>query len=203
MGAWSGHLGNAALITGRATLTLNRPNEFAQALECPNRIYDLGFSETGDPKRSLPVKSSTLWLEIIRRVYSLGVLAVRRESWEVVKSLIFQRPRGLIKSQFWNNWLRHALTMASRSGDLEERQKERKVEVPLLGLCQQTALQMSCLSEDVDQDELLDSIVNSMFTLTLPQSAQALELPAQTITPTFRVITHNALISHLADSLRI
>jgi hypothetical protein len=135
-------------------IQLDRTDEFAQVLNCINRIYDLGISETGEPKRTLPVKSSTVWLEIIRRVYSLGALAVRREAWKAVKSLIFQRPRGLIRSQYWNNWLRHALTMASRSGDLEERQKDRKVELPLLGLCQQTAFQMPCLSEDADAEEL-------------------------------------------------
>jgi hypothetical protein len=48
--------------------------------------------------------------------------------------------------------------MASRADDLRGQQNGREVELPLLSLCQQTALGNKCLSEDVDEEALLDSL---------------------------------------------
>jgi hypothetical protein len=140
-------------------LNLDKSKEFDRAVEALNKIYDIGLSQSGDGKSDLALKSSRLWLEIIRRVYALGALAVRRENWNAVRILIVQRPIGLVRGEFYNNWLRHALTMAARAGDFYQHQDGRQVEVPLLSLGQQTALNHRCLSEDVDAETLLDSIV--------------------------------------------
>jgi hypothetical protein len=128
-------------------------------VEALNKIYDIGLGQSGEGRSDLALKPSKLWLEIIRRVYAVGALAVRREDWNAVRILIVQRPRGLVRGEFYNNWLRHALTMAARAGDFHQHQDGRQVEVPLLSLCQQTALNHPCLSEDVDEETLLDSIV--------------------------------------------
>lgn len=140
-------------------LSLDRSIEFSRAVTAFNKIYDIGFSESGRGRSDMAIKPSKLWLEVIGRVYALGGLAVRREDWSAVRLLILQRPKGLVVGEFYNNWLRHALTMASRAGDLEEQQEDNKVELPLLSLCQQIALRHRCLSEDADEDSLLDSIV--------------------------------------------
>ena len=140
-------------------LNLDKPKEFGRALDALNRIYDIGLSQSGEGRSDLALKASKLWLEIIRRVYALGALAVRRDNWNAVRSLIIQRPRGLVRGESHNNWLRHTLTMASRAGDFHQQQDGKQVEVPLLSLCQQTALHNACLSEDVDEDSLLDSVV--------------------------------------------
>ena len=140
-------------------LNLDRSAEFSRAVSVFNKTYDLGFSQHGDARSDLAIKPSKLWLEVIRRIYSLGALAVRREDWNAVRLLILQRPKGLVIGEHYNNWLRHALTMASRAGDLQEQQEGREVELPLLSLCQQTALRHACLSEDVDEEGLLDSII--------------------------------------------
>jgi hypothetical protein len=140
-------------------LSLDRSTEFGRAVGVLNKIYDLGLSQSGEGRSDLAIKPSKLWLEVIRRIYALGALAVRREDWNAVRLLILQRPKGLVMGDYYNNWLRHALTMASRAGDLHEHQEGRQVEIPLLSLCQQTALRHACLSEDVDEDSLLDSIV--------------------------------------------
>jgi len=140
-------------------LSLDKSKEFDRAVEALNKIYDIGLSQSGEGRSNLALKPSKLWLEIVRRVYALGALAVRREDWNAVRMLIVQRPRGLVRGEFYNNWLRHALTMASRAGDFHQHQDGRQVEVPLLSLSQQTALNHPCLSEDVDEETLLDSIV--------------------------------------------
>ncbi len=140
-------------------LNLDKPTEFSRAVPAINKIYDIGFGQSGEGRSDLAIKASKLWLEVIRRVWALGGLAVRREDWNAVRLLILQRPKGLVIGEYYNNWLRHALTMAARAGDLQEQQEGRQVELPLLSLCQQTALQHPCLSQDVDEDSLLDSIV--------------------------------------------
>lgn len=140
-------------------LSLDKSKEFERTVDALNKIYDIGFGQSGEARSDLALKSSKLWLEVIRRVYALGALAVRREDWDAVRTLIVQRPKGLVRGEFYNNWLRHALTMASRAGDFHQQQNGRQVEVPLLSLCQQTALKHPCLSEDVDEEALLDSII--------------------------------------------
>jgi hypothetical protein len=59
-----------------------------------------------------------VWLQIIERVSALGALAVRRERWSAVRLLTLQRPDRLPDNH--KNWLRHALTMASRAHQLHE-----------------------------------------------------------------------------------
>jgi hypothetical protein len=140
-------------------LNLDRTTEFSRTVTVLNKIYDIGFTDSGEGRSDLAIKPSKFWLEIIRRVYALGGLAVRREDWSTVRTLILQCPKGLLAGDFYNNWLRHALTMASRAGDLQEQQGAHQIELPLLSLCQQIALQHPCLSEDADEDSLLDSIV--------------------------------------------
>ncbi|MEK6279367.1 MAG: hypothetical protein AABN95_03360 [Acidobacteriota bacterium] len=140
-------------------LSLDKPKEFGRALDALNKIYDIGLSQSGEGRSDLALKPSKLWLEVIRRVYALGALAVRREDWYAVRSLIVQRPKGLVRGEFYNSWLRHSLTMAARAEDFQEQKDGQQVDVPLLSLCQQTALHHACLSEDVDEDSLLDSIV--------------------------------------------
>ena len=107
-------------VTGLAALflSLDRSVEFSRAVTALNKIYDVGFSESGGGRSDMAIKPSKLWLEVIGRVYALGGLAVRREDWRAVRLLILQRPKGLVVGEFYNNWLRHALTMASRAGDL-------------------------------------------------------------------------------------
>lgn len=143
---------------GALFLSLDRSKEFSEVVTVLNRIYDIGLSESGEGRSGLALKPSKLWLEVIRRVYALGALGVRRENWDAVRLLIVQRPRGMVVGEFYNNWLRHALTMASRAGDFQQQQNGRKVDLPLLSLCQQTALGNTCLSEDVDEETLLDSL---------------------------------------------
>lgn len=140
-------------------LNLDKSNEFDRAVDALNKIYDIGVSQSGEGRTGLALKPSKLWLEVITRVYALGALAVRRGDWNAVRQLILQRPKGLVRGDFYNNWLRHALTMAARAGDFHQQQDGRQVEISLLSMCQQTALNHQCLSEDVDEETLLDSIV--------------------------------------------
>jgi len=159
---------------GALFLSLDRLKEFSDVVATLNRIYDIGLSDTGEGTIGLALTPSKLWLEVIRRVYALGAFAVRRENWDAVRLLIIQRPRGLVVGDFWNNWLRHALTMASRAGDLEEQRDGRQIELPLLSLCQQTALGNKCLAEDVDEETLLDSLAQfDVFFNVLAISSQS------------------------------
>ena len=66
--------------------------------------------DRGDP-------APRIWLEIIRRVYALGALAVRLKDWPAVRTLTVQLPES-IDYGYEVNWLRHAITMASRAQHL-------------------------------------------------------------------------------------
>jgi hypothetical protein len=83
------------------SLPLNEPD----ARNADWFAYNVNFPSTEKPPR--------VWLQVVHRVFSLGGLAVRSEAWEAVATLTLQRPAVL--RDYDKNWLRHALTMASRA----------------------------------------------------------------------------------------
>lgn len=70
----------------------------------------------GDSTQIFPAaKAPRVWLAISEGVFGLDWLAVRREALKVVRTLTTQLPAPLPQSGYERNWLRHALTMASRA----------------------------------------------------------------------------------------
>ena len=74
-------------------------------------VERLGFSSQISPQEKAP----RVWLAIIERVFALGGFAVRKEAWKAVRTLTVQLPSPVADFGYDANWLRHALTMASRA----------------------------------------------------------------------------------------
>lgn len=104
-------------------------------------------------------KAPRVWLQVIERVFALGALAVRLGQWGAVRTLTLQRPERL--TDYDANWLRHALTMASRAQHLEERRGDRAVQVSLLNLARAVIARLECLRPDglaAEDDGILTSL---------------------------------------------
>lgn len=127
---------------------------FTEIYSMPLREGDavaFGYSSRIDPREKAP----RVRLLVIERVFGLGALAVRRGDWESVRILTLQRPERL--SEYDANWLRHALTMASRAQHLEERKDGQTLEISLLSIARSDVARMKCLRPDgvADDDDLV------------------------------------------------
>jgi hypothetical protein len=99
-----------------------------------------------------------VWLAIIEHVFAVGALAVRREDWRSIRTLTLQLPRPWVEDGYEANWLRHALTMASRAQQFD---REEGQNVSLLSLARNVAARLDCLRPDglqPESDELLTSL---------------------------------------------
>jgi hypothetical protein len=140
---------------GAALLDYERDEWFDRVVKTLARIYDIALDERGlrlsyegniDPAAVAP----RFWLEIIRRVYGLGALAVRLDNWSAVKKLTLTRPARL--DDYEKTWLRHALTMAARSRQLREERNGDTVEVGLLALALRDVVRLERLRPDIGDD---------------------------------------------------
>ncbi|MGH2711759.1 MAG: AlbA family DNA-binding domain-containing protein [Actinomycetota bacterium] len=144
-------------------LILGRSELFEEGVAGVVTIYDQGFGPEGLPKRDTPVPPQRLWLMVVERVVALGGLAVRRENWEAVRHLALRRGHGRdfdSDGYEYTSWLRHAVTMASRSNLLKEQQGDRFVELSLLSLALEHVRRNDCLHPDLAEDDerVLDSL---------------------------------------------
>lgn len=130
---------------------------FAEIYAWPLGPHDdqrFGFSTRIDPAERGP----RVFLAVIERVYGIGALAVRLRRWGAVREIAVQRPERV--DDYWPNWLRHALTMASRAGHLRENQGEREVEISLLTRAAQVVENEPELRPDTaDNETILTSLV--------------------------------------------
>jgi hypothetical protein len=127
-------------------------------------VYGSGFGDH-DPRFfgyassiSPDVPGPQVWLAIVERIYGMGSLAVRHDRWHVVRTLTVQLPRVLVEDGYEKNWLRHAVTMASRAQHLRE---EAGQYISLLSLARTDVARLSCLRPDgltADDDEILTSL---------------------------------------------
>ena len=137
------------------------------------QIYSLPLSPHDDHRFSMSTgiepqeKAPRVFLEVIERIYGLGALAVRLGRWEAVRQLTLQSPEKI--DDYWKNWLRHGLTMASRAqGFTQEREDGQKVEVSLLTLAAQVVERVPALHPDTDdQDAILTSLAQFDFLANL------------------------------------
>jgi hypothetical protein len=152
------------LVSLAATmLVLGRSELFEEVVSGLVAIYDQGFGPEGLPKRDTPVTPQRLWLMVVERVVALGGLAVRREDWHAVRHLALRRGHGRdfdSDGYEYTSWLRHAVTMASRSNLLKEQQGDRFVELSLLSLALEHVRRNPLLRSDLAEDDerLLDSL---------------------------------------------
>ncbi|MGB2875117.1 MAG: hypothetical protein WBB76_06535 [Gaiellaceae bacterium] len=139
---------------------------FTQIYSLPLGPHDdraFGMSTVINPKGKAP----RVFLEVLERIYALGALAVRLRRWEVVRQLTLQCPDRL--DDYWKNWLRHGLTIASRAQRFtQERDGGQKVEVSLLTLAAQVVEREPSLRPDTnDQDAILTSLAQFDFLANL------------------------------------
>lgn len=126
------------------------------------KVYEGGFDRDGATRRT-PVagaaSSAQLWLAVYERVLALGALAVRTEQWGAVREIAMQRPNGL-DFRHYTNWMRHALTMASRAELFEYEEGGRVLSRSVLVSATEHSLAHECLRPDLpidDREALLDS----------------------------------------------
>jgi hypothetical protein len=138
---------------------------FAQVVSAFVQIYAMPFGE-GDARRfghstriATEETAPRVWLVVIERVFALGALAVRRQDWASVRTLTLQLPEPLVEDGYETNWLRHALTMASRAQQFEQRGDGQKIS--LLSLARTVIGRLVCLRPDglgPEDDALLTSL---------------------------------------------
>lgn len=151
---------------------------FNRAVAVLAEIYNLGmgpqaramdFATRIDPGARAP----RLWLLVMRRVFGLGALAVRLQRWDAVRTLTLQRPQGL--DDYYNSWIRHALTMGVRGGHLHQQGPGEPV-VNLLSLARLDVDRLACLRDDGvagDDEEVLNSLVQFDILSSLVSIADA------------------------------
>jgi hypothetical protein len=117
-------------------------------------VNSFGLSTQISPEAKAP----RVWLAIIERVFALGGLAVRREAWKAVRTLTTQLPAPLQEGGFERNWLRHALTMASRARHFVVT-TEGQQQIGLIDFARDDSMRLACLRSDgPSDDEVLTSI---------------------------------------------
>jgi hypothetical protein len=133
------------------------------------QIYSLPLGPHDDRRFSVSTgigadeKGPRVFLEVLERVYGLGALAVRLGRWEAVRELTLQTPERI--DDYWTNWLRHGLTMATRAQRLTQKRDDgQTVEVSLLTLAAQVVERVQSLHPDTnDQDAILTSLAQFDF----------------------------------------
>jgi hypothetical protein len=111
------------------------------------RVYSMPLRDEVDARRfgyatriDASEKAPRVWLLIVERVFGLGALAVRPGNWEAVRTLAVQLPKRL-DQEYDANWLRHALTMSSRSQLVND-------QTSLLSLARNEVERLPCLRPD-------------------------------------------------------
>jgi hypothetical protein len=132
-------------------------------------IYSLPLGPDDDRRFSLSTgidpneKAPKVFLEVLERIYALGALTVRLERWEAVRQLTLQFPGRI--DDYWKNWLRHGLVMASRAQQFSERREDgQTVELSVLTLSAQVIEREPSLHPDTnDADAILTSLAQFDF----------------------------------------
>jgi hypothetical protein len=141
-------------------ITVDRPALLEQAVQSLVKIYNFGYLPGGFRRQDPGVLASAdLWLEVISRVYAVGALGVRRRDWAAVKTLTLQKGSGQ-DFDYYTNWLRHALTEASRAGLLQSHDGQRQIELSLLQLAAEHIDRLPALRPDVVPGD--EAILNSL-----------------------------------------
>lgn len=129
-------------------------------------IYNLSLDSGGNQRHGAGgLDSSWLQLSVIERAMGVGALAVRREDWLTVRSIVLQTPSNLAVP-IYRNWIRHAQVMASRAGYLEQvDNRGGRAEVGLLSTVMATVDRLESLRPDLPSadERLLSSVVQFDF----------------------------------------
>jgi hypothetical protein len=153
-------------------LEYEQPDFFARVVQLFAEIYSLPLGPHDDRGFSMSTgispeeKAPRVFLAVLERIYGLGALAVRLKRWEAVRQLTLQFPERL--DDYWRNWLRHGLVMASRAGQLDVVEDARQVSLSLLTLAAQVVQGNPGLTADApSDDEILTSLARFDFLANL------------------------------------
>jgi hypothetical protein len=100
-----------------------------------------------------------VFVAVMERVFSLGALAVRLQRWNAIRTLTLQLPQPLVSAGYDTNWLRHALTMASRAQQFGQGEEH----LGLIGLARSDISRLACLRPDgigPDDEAVLTSLAS-------------------------------------------
>lgn len=144
-------------------LDLDRRPWFERVVDTLMSIYGLGFENIPPIINQPPPQSAELWLATVERIMALGSLAVSREDWAAVRYLASQRHPEM--NAIYSGWLRHAMTMAARSGLLTYGQGSSENDISLLSLAREVVRRLDCLRPDFapDDDQILTNLAQFDF----------------------------------------
>lgn len=110
---WNTLLDRLTALAASAVM-LELPELFARAVDilfgCYARVARTATTPTQQAKH---------WLSIATRVVAVGGLVVRRSAWHCLRRLVLLH-QGAVTEDY-NNWIRHAITMAARSSLLAKK----------------------------------------------------------------------------------
>lgn len=132
-------------------LELGRHEWFEQVIDTLMSIYGIGFENEAPIVNAPPRRSAVLWLAIVERVLALGSLAVRRSDWQAVRDLVARRHPDM--HEMYTTWLRHAMTMASRTELLTTRDGSQEVLDSLLSRARNVIRRLEWLRPDVGAED--------------------------------------------------
>jgi hypothetical protein len=141
-----------------AFATIDRTDRIETVIQTLATIYNQGLDEHGMDRTTMRLPPADRGLRIVTRLQALGALIVRRGQWQTIPKLVLQRPK-VHHSDYWQNWIRHALVMASRAGLLRDPNNQRAGLSPLL-LAQEHIVRLPWLRMDLPpaDDEIITSL---------------------------------------------
>lgn len=166
---------------------------FERVIQAFTQIYSMPLGEREEERFdfSTAIPGTTIaprvWLEIMRRIYGIGALAVRRRDWSAVRILTLQHPERL--TDYHPNWLRHTITMASRAGHFRQQQDDGPTtDISLLTLARNDVTRLDCLRADgitENDEQITSSLAQFDILANLVAIADAGEAAARVYYPNF------------------
>jgi hypothetical protein len=146
-----------------------------------------GYSSRISPNDPAP----RAWLAIIERIFALGALAVRKKDWASVRLLTLQLPAAMAQDPHETNWLRHAITMASRADHLGKQDPlEPGKQASLISMARRDVSRLECLRPDgvaADDEAVLNSLVQFDVLSNIVAIGDAKEVDGRVFSPSFAV----------------
>lgn len=147
-------------IVSALAVIVNNQTAFELSIEALGKVYLRGLDGNGVKRSNTILKAQVVWLEVLKRVYAIGGLIVRKKRWKLLRMLVLQGP--VVGEMSWyENWISHGVTEAARANLFYRSEHDGTTrEVRLLVMAQEEALGAADLSIDTaaGSDELLDSI---------------------------------------------
>jgi len=176
-------------------LAYEEDEPFEQVIRVLVEIYGIPFEEHDSTwwgyRGTIPSDdfATQLWLAILERIFALGALAVRSENWNAAKALTLQLPQHLVEGEYEHNWLRHAITMASRASHFRQEDEDgRAKELSLLSLARTVIVRLECLHPDLsedDTDRMLTSLAQFDFVFNVVAVGDAQKFRSSVFYPSF------------------